>query len=91
MKSFACSVGLIVIGVVPVAADNTAPRSLHMRANRSAGSAWSPMRRAKRIAQVAPAGGQPAPAIYNGPALDTDEPAHVFLDRQFYVRLSQRF
>src|SRR5262249_52692046 len=51
---------LVIIAVAPVAADNTAPRSLHMRAQQSAGSAWSPMRWVQRIAQVTPAGAQPA-------------------------------
>ncbi len=66
MKTLACSVGLILVGVAPVAADNTAPRSLRMRAAPAPGSGWSPMRWARRIAQAAPAA---------DPASATDPPA----------------
>src|SRR5215470_10414460 len=62
MKTLACSVCLILVGVAPVAADNDAPKSLRMRAKKAQGSQWSPMRWAKRIAQAQPAGDQPAPA-----------------------------
>ena len=62
MKTLACSVCLILVGVAPVAADNDAPKSLRMRAKRAPGSSWTPMRWAKRIAQAQPAGDQPAPA-----------------------------
>jgi outer membrane receptor protein involved in Fe transport len=69
MKTLACSVGLILVGVAPVAADNNPPRSLRMRAATAPGSRWSPMRWAKRIAQAgqpgttdpAPSGDPPAP------------------------------
>src|SRR3984885_8070861 len=61
MRALACGVGLVVVGVAPVAAADHVPESLHMRAQRSAGSGWSPMRWVQRIAQVAPPGGQPAP------------------------------
>src|SRR5262245_37464463 len=83
MKTLACSVGLILVGVAPVAADNDAPKSLRMRPTKATGSQWSPMRWAKRLAQAqpadpAPAGdqpadasGQPAPA----PAQPTPAPA----------------
>src|SRR5215468_1203465 len=77
MKTLACSVGLILVGVAPVAADNDAPKSLRMRPTKAPGSQWSPMRWAKRLAQAQPAdqaqragdlaqpadaSGQPAPA-----------------------------
>src|SRR5215470_11128005 len=65
MKTLACSVGLILVGVAPVAADNDAPKSLHMRPTKATGSQWSPMRWAKRLAQAQPADpapAQPAPA-----------------------------
>src|SRR5689334_6294751 len=60
MKTLACSVCLVLVGVAPVAADNDAPKSLRMRAKKAPGSHWSPMRWAKRIAQAQPAGDQPA-------------------------------
>ena len=56
MKTLACSAGLILVGVAPVAADNYAPKSLRMRAAPAPGPQWSPLRWAKRIAQA----GQPA-------------------------------
>src|SRR5262249_23221402 len=62
MKTLACSVCLILVGVAPVVADNDAPKSLRMRAKKAPGSSWTPMRWAKRIAQAQPAGDQPAPA-----------------------------
>jgi outer membrane receptor protein involved in Fe transport len=68
MKTLACSVGLILIGVAPVAADNNPPRSLRMRAAPASGSRWSPLRWAKRIAQA----GQPADPT---PATDPPAPA----------------
>jgi iron complex outermembrane receptor protein len=65
MKTLACSVGLILVGVAPVAADNDAPKSLRMRPTKATGSQWSPMRWAKRLAQAQPAdpppAGDPAP------------------------------
>ena len=61
MKTLACSVGLVLVGVAPVAADNNPPKSLRMRT--ATGSRWSPMRWAKRIAQAAqPGTTDPAPA-----------------------------
>jgi iron complex outermembrane receptor protein len=84
MKTLACSVGLILVGVAPVAADNDAPKSLHMRPSKAPGSQWSPMRWAKRIAQAQPAdpappaGDQPQPADASGqpaPAQPTPAPA----------------
>ena len=72
MKTLACSVGLILVGVAPVAADNDAPKSLHMRPTKATGSQWSPMRWAKRLAQAQPAdqpqpaGDQPQPADASG-------------------------
>jgi outer membrane receptor protein involved in Fe transport len=88
MKTLACSVCLILVGVAPVAADNNAPKSLRMRAKKAPGSHWSPMRWAKRIAQAQPApdqpppgGDQPPPADATGaqpaaePAQPTPEPA----------------
>jgi iron complex outermembrane recepter protein len=60
MKTLACSVGLILVGVAPVAADNDAPKSLRMRPTKATGSQWSPMRWAKRLAQAQPADPQPA-------------------------------
>src|ERR1041384_1233585 len=62
MKTLACSVCLILVGVAPVAADNNAPKSLRMRAKKAPGSHWSPMRWAKRIAQAQPAPDQPQPS-----------------------------
>ena len=61
MKTLACSVCLILVGVAPVAADNNAPKSLRMRSKKAPGSHWSPMRWAKRIAQAQPAPDQPPP------------------------------
>ncbi len=72
MKTLACSVGLILVGVAPVAADNDAPRSLHMRPTKATGSQWSPMRWAKRLAQAQPADPQPAGDPQPAPA---DQPA----------------
>src|SRR5689334_15320924 len=60
MKTLACSVGLIVIAVAPVVADDHAPRSLRMRARPSARSVWSWMRWVQRIAQVTSTGGPPS-------------------------------
>jgi iron complex outermembrane receptor protein len=80
MKTLACSVGLILLGVAPVAADGRAPSSLRMRTRPSPGSGWSPMRWARRIAQAAPAGGQPASA--GDPASTTDPPAPAPADDQ---------
>jgi iron complex outermembrane recepter protein len=87
MKTLACSVSLILVGVAPVAADNNAPKSLRMR-SKAPGSDWSPMRWAKRIAQAQPApdqtpsGDQPQPADTSGaqpapadPAQPTPAPA----------------
>jgi outer membrane receptor protein involved in Fe transport len=61
LKTLACSVTLILVGVAPVAADNDAPKSLRMRAKKAPGSNWTPMRWAKRVAQAQPAP-DPAPA-----------------------------
>ena len=81
MKTLACSVCLILVGVAPVAADNNAPKSLRMRAKKAPGAHWTPMRWAKRIAEAQPApdqpqpsGDQPAPADASG-AQPTPEPA----------------
>src|SRR4051812_16138521 len=60
MKTLACSVCLILVGVAPVAADNDAPRSLRMRPKKAPGSHWTPMRWAKRVAQAQPTPDQPA-------------------------------
>ncbi len=65
MKTLACSVAFILVGVAPVAADNDAPKSLRMRPTKATGSQWSPMRWAKRIAQAQPA--DPAPAASDQP------------------------
>src|SRR5262249_32488933 len=73
LKTLACSVTLILIGVAPVAADNDAPKSLRMRAKKAPGSHWSPMRWAKRVAQAQPAPDQPAPAA--DPGAPAAEPA----------------
>ena len=87
MKTLACSVCLILVGVAPVAADNNAPKSLRMRPSKAPGSHWTPMRWAKRIAQAQPApdqppsGDQPQPADATGaqppaePAQPTPAPA----------------
>src|SRR5882672_3103546 len=73
MKTLACSVGLILVGVAPVAADNDAPKSLHMRPTKATGSQWSPMRWAKRLAQAQPA--DPQPAADPQPPADQPAPA----------------
>ena len=79
MKTLACSVCLILVGVAPVAADNNAPKSLRMRAKKAPGSHWSPMRWAKRIAQAQPATdpppADPQPADANPPAPAEPAPA----------------
>jgi iron complex outermembrane recepter protein len=62
MKTLACSVCLLLVGVAPVAADNDAPKSLRMRPKKAPGSHWTPLRWAKRVAQAQPAPDQPAPA-----------------------------
>ena len=71
LKTLACSVTLILVGVAPVAADNDAPKSLRMRAKKAPGSHWTPMRWAKRVAQAQPA---PDPAAAQ-PAQDQPAPA----------------
>src|ERR1051325_1810963 len=71
LKTLACSVTLILVGVAPVAADNDAPKSLRMRAKKAPGSHWTPMRWVKRVAQAQPA---PAPAAAQ-PAQDQPAPA----------------
>src|SRR5215475_5219053 len=68
MKTLACSVCLILVGVAPVAADNNAPKSLRMRPKKAPGSHWTPMRWAKRIAQAQPASGPPASGDQPQPA-----------------------
>ena len=74
MKSLACGVCLVLVGVAPVAADNNdAPKSLRMRAKKVPGSHWSPMRWAKRVAQAQPAPDQPAPS--GDPPAPADAPA----------------
>src|SRR5690349_24475977 len=62
IKTRACGLGLILLGVVSFAAhaDTPTPSSLHMRASVAKPARWSPMRWAKRVAQVAPAD-DPAP------------------------------
>src|SRR5215510_11196618 len=63
IRTLACSVCLIVVGIAPVAADTTtnAPtKSLRMR-TRSPVTHWLPVPWGKRVAQ-APAPDQPAPA-----------------------------
>src|SRR5215468_9842094 len=72
MKTLACSVCLILVGVAPVAADNDAPKSLRMRAKKAPGSNWTPMRWAKRVAQAQPA---PDPTPPAQPAQDQPAPA----------------
>ncbi|HMG22528.1 MAG TPA: TonB-dependent receptor, partial [Kofleriaceae bacterium] len=62
MKTLACSVSLVLVGVAPVAADNTAPSSLRMRAKHAGGARWSPLRWAQRVAQAQPASDPAAPA-----------------------------
>ena len=74
MKTLACSVCLVLVGVAPVAADNDAPRSLRMRAKKAPGSHWTPMRWAKRIAQAQPAGDQPAGDQPAAPAAEPAQP-----------------
>src|SRR5437868_2772097 len=71
MKTLACSVCLILVGVAPVAADNNAPKSLRMRPKKAPGSHWTPMRWAKRIAQAQPAPDQPASGDQPPPAEPT--------------------
>src|SRR5215468_2506711 len=63
IKTRAWGLGLILVGVVSVAAyaDTPSPSSLHMRSSPAKPARWSPMRWAKRVAQVAPAD-DPAPA-----------------------------
>ncbi|HEX8109564.1 MAG TPA: TonB-dependent receptor, partial [Kofleriaceae bacterium] len=60
-------------------ADDHVPASLRMRAKPSDGSAWSPMRWARRIAQVSPAGGPPGsipdPASGPDPAPPNGDPS----------------
>ena len=68
MRTLACTVCLIFVGVAPVAADTTsnAPKSLQMRSRTSASTHWLPMRWGKRVAQAPnpdpspPSGDQPA-------------------------------
>jgi iron complex outermembrane receptor protein len=68
MKTLACSIVLIFVGVAPVAADKTAnaPNSLRMRSRSSLASHWTPLHWGKRVAQVPqpdpppPSGDQPA-------------------------------
>src|SRR5262245_49253250 len=93
IKTRAWGLGLILVGVVSVAAyaDAPPPSSLHMRAAATKPARWSPMRGAKRVAQVAsaddpapasadsstqPADPQPAPAPAADPAA-APEPAPV--------------
>src|SRR6185369_8495526 len=75
MKTLACSVCLILVGVAPVAADtnNTnAPKSLRMRTRAQPTSHWSPMHwGSKRVAQAAP---DPAPAGADQPPADGSAP-----------------
>src|SRR5262249_33711313 len=63
MKTLACSVCLIFVGVAPVAADTNqnAPKSLRMRSRSELSTHWLPMHWAKRVAQ-APTPDQPPPA-----------------------------
>src|SRR5690242_17442519 len=75
MKTLACSVGLILVGVAPVAADNDAPKSLRMRPTKATGSQWSPMRWAKRLAQAQPADPNPASTDQPPPADASGQPA----------------
>jgi outer membrane receptor protein involved in Fe transport len=75
MKTLACSVGLILVGVAPVAADNDAPKSLRMRPTKATGSQWSPMRWAKRLAQAQPADPNPAPTDQPPAADASGQPA----------------
>jgi len=73
MKTLACSVSLVLVGVAPVAADNNAPSSLRMRERKPGGARWSPLRWARRVAQAQPAGGDPAASAT--PAADPAAPA----------------
>src|SRR3954467_8770826 len=64
IKTRAWGLGLLLVGVVSVAADadTPPPSSLRMRASAAKPVRWSPMRWAKRVAQVAPAtADDPAP------------------------------
>src|SRR3954469_2383720 len=64
IKTRACGLGLFLVGVLSVAAhaDTPPPASLRMRAAPAKPARWSPMRWAKRVAQVAPAtADDPAP------------------------------
>jgi outer membrane receptor protein involved in Fe transport len=72
MKTLACGVCLILVGVAPVAADNDPPKSLRMRPKKAPGSHWSPVRWATRIAQAQPA---PDPAPAGDPPAPSDTPA----------------
>jgi outer membrane receptor protein involved in Fe transport len=74
MKTLACSVSLILVGVAPVAADNVAPKSLRMRAKKPPGSQGSTARRTTQIAQAQPTPDQPAPD-QPAPAGDPPPPA----------------
>src|ERR1700733_7037588 len=74
IKTLACSLTMILVGVAPVAADNDAPRSLRMRAKKAPGSHWSPVRWAKRIAQAQPAPDQPTPDPAAAPQPAADPP-----------------
>jgi len=74
MKTLACGICLVLVGVAPVAADNNAPKSLRMRAKKAPGSHWSPMRWAKRVAQAQPAPDQPPPSGDPPPAAPSDAP-----------------
>jgi iron complex outermembrane recepter protein len=79
MKTLACSVFLIFVGVAPVAADTNAdaPKSLRMRARPPVGTRGSPVRWPKRVAQPAtPDQPPPAPAGNDQPPGDgTTSPA----------------
>jgi iron complex outermembrane recepter protein len=75
MKTLACSVFLIFVGVAPVAADtttSTAPKSLRMR-SRPQPAHWLPMQWGKRVAQ-APTPDQPPPGADQPPAGGTGAP-----------------
>ena len=77
MKTLACSVCLILVGVAPAAADNNtnAPKSLRMRTRAQPASHWSPMHwGSKRVAQAATPDQQPAGAD-QPPADGTGAPA----------------
>jgi outer membrane receptor protein involved in Fe transport len=84
MKTLACSVCLILVGIAPVAADNNqnAPKSLRMRSRAQPTSHWSPMHWGKRVAQATPdqppAGGdQPADGAPSTEPAQTTEPTAV--------------